>query len=511
MPAKQIIKHIEALFSWKKIQSSHRLMTLIVLLLGGLNFLWGEKVPAGGGLGWDGIFYAEMVRHLDSMISGGQLSNYYAQRILPSSVVRAMLLVFKVTTSDTAIIRGFELYNLALLVVACRVWKRIANIFSLSLSGRWIGFGAIFINYQCSKQAFYYPVLTDVTALCVAMLLLLFYVEKRPIALCVVTIIGAFSWPVVSVCGALLLIFMDTALPTEVIEPAQQSAHLKPSKLTHFAKLGALLVLILSVVGCLVLAHARPSGVAASSLEKLLTALPSLDVMMIAIAMLIGSGAFFQAVAANLWKTRLFSFVLAIAALLVPFCLVKTLSNPDVANASSLMNLIRITLLPQEGKFLLPFVTLAVFWGPVVLLLLLYWKAFCIEARKLGSGVVAILGISLLLGLVGEPRFLTIGWPFFVAGLVLAMESSNKKASFKYAMLTLTVLYAQFWMEFNLAPWPGNDYEGLQEFPKQVYFMHYGLWMNWWAYSIQFALLVLSAIWLRGTIIHVGRVGDDNP
>src|SRR5450759_2625136 len=102
------MKLIEKAFSWNEIQSSHRLMILIVLALGLLNFFWGEKVPAGGGFGWDGVLYADMVRNLDSMISGGQLSSYHAQRILPSAIVRSMLLFSEVSMSDTNIIRGFE-------------------------------------------------------------------------------------------------------------------------------------------------------------------------------------------------------------------------------------------------------------------------------------------------------------------------------------------------------------------------------------------------------------------
>ena len=68
----------------------------------------------------------------------------------------------------------------------------------------------------------------------------------------------------------------------------------------------------------------------------------------------------------------------------------------------------------------------------MLLLITLYWKAFCVEARRLGPGVVAILGMSMLLGMVCEPRFLTVAWPFFVLALVLAFETSQTKASFKY-------------------------------------------------------------------------------
>ncbi|MBC7489927.1 MAG: hypothetical protein H7240_08175 [Glaciimonas sp.] len=93
-------------------------MLLIVLALGLLNFFWGEKVPAGGGFGWDGVYYAEMVRNLDSMINGGQLNSYYTQRILPSAVVRGILLFSGASMSDANIIRGFEVYNSALLTGA---------------------------------------------------------------------------------------------------------------------------------------------------------------------------------------------------------------------------------------------------------------------------------------------------------------------------------------------------------------------------------------------------------
>ena len=529
------MKLIVKAFSWKEIQSSHRLMILIVVTLGVLNLFWGEKVPAGGGFGWDGVYYAKMVRNLDSMISGGQLSSYYAQRILPSAIVRSILFITGSQMSNTNIIRGFELYNLVLLIGACWVWKRVADNFSLSLAGRWIGFIGIFINFECSKQAFYNPVLTDVTALFIAMLLLLFFVEKKPIALFLATIVGSFCWPVVSVCGAFLLIFLGGDLPKEVIVPAPSTFTFKSVTLRNLVKLGGLAVFVLSILVYIALAQLWPVTEYASNvlnnvlrllvtsmkpsaiptlerlfssnshyvLERLLTALPSLFGVLVALIMLIGSRSFLRAVIAILRKVRLSLVVMAVASVLIPFGIIKTISNPGVANPSDLMLLIKLVVLPQEGKFLLPIVTLAIFWGPVVLLLLLYWKAFCIEARRLGPGVVAIIGISMLLGMVGEPRFMTIGWPFLVLGVALAFERSRTKASFKYVLSFLTVVYAQFWIKLNLAPWLPPDNAGILEFPKQLYFMHYGLWMSWWSYSIQLTVLVLSAIWLRKTVIEL--------
>ena len=514
-------------FSWDKIQSSHRLMLLIVLILGLFNLLWGEKVPAGGGLGWDGVLYADMVRNLGSIISGGQLSSYYAQRILPSSIVRGMLLCTSMSMNNTNIIRGFEVYNLVLILGACWVWKRVSGVVHLSLAGRWIGFSGIFINYASSKQAFYYPVLTDVTALFIAMFLLLFYVEMKPVPLFVATVVGAFSWPVLSVYGALLLLFIKAELPKDVVAPASSPFTFRGASITHLVMRGYIVLFVMSIIGYVIMtkigpsldlqckvpaifAHAFPRFVASCTprreligYERMITSLPSLAGILIALALLVGSGRFITSVITCVRKTQLTIIALSIAAVLVPFSIVKAISNPGFMSGGSLRGLIMGTLLPQEGKFLLPLVTLAVFVGPIMLLITLYWKAFCVESRRLGPGVVAIIGISMFLGLACEPRFITAAWPFFVLVFVLAFETSSTKTSFKYVLFTLTILYAQFWMMFNLTPWSSSDYEGLQDYPKQLYFMHYGLWMSWRSYAIQLVALVFSTIWLRKTIRKV--------
>jgi hypothetical protein len=539
------MQFIRKTLSWNEIQSSHRLMIVLVLSLGLLNFFWGEKVPAGGGFGWDGVIYAKMVRNLDSMISGGQLSSYYTQRILPSFLVRSILLVSKVEMSNINIIRSFELYNLTLLVGACWIWKRVSDNFSLSLAGRWIGFSGIFINFQCSKQSFFYPVLTDVTALFISMLLLLFYTEKKSVALFLTTVIGAFVWPVVSIIsGAFLLIFLKVDLPKEVIEPAPPALTFKSVTLPYLIKLSGLVVLTLSIIGYISLGQVRPVSEQACNLfnsllqtlatamptnislllerwinsnnpcglehfitrlERFITALPLLFGCLIAFIMLVGSISFFPALIANLRRVRLHSILLAIAAVLIPTFIVKIISNPSIPNAADAYMVIERIFFPTDGKFLLPIVSLAVFWGPLVLLLLLYWKAFCIEARKLGPGFIAIIGLNLILAMNGEPRGSTLGWPFFVLGLVLALEGAHTKTSFKYTLGILTILFAQFWMKLTWVPWSSQDFQGLLKFPKQLYFMHYGLWMSWWSYSIQLVVLILSAVWLHNSVIKVGE------
>jgi hypothetical protein len=518
-------------------------MIFIISALFLFNFFFGEKFPVDGGLTWSGIRYAEMVRHLDSMISGGQLSEGSAQRILPSVIVRCMLLLTGTSMSDQHIIRGFELYNFALLIGAIFVWKRIADKMLLSIPGRWIGFSGIFINFSVSKHSFYAPVMTDVTALFIGMLLLLFFLEKKPIPLFLITIIGAFCWtPIVSICGACLLLFLDFDYSKNLLGRKPQMDSPKKRYYFDILKVTGLVISGLSIIAYIALKYVVPVRTYAYSVcanglqlfrdvmqtnharvfdnllngnsqlitEQLIyklgcifTAVPILFGFLIAILILIGSFSYIQVSLASVIKTRFTLLILVVLTFIIPKVIVPIISNSSVPNTGIFSHLILIIFLHKDGTFLLPIVSLAVFWGTVVIMLLLFWRNFCIEARKLGPGFVAVIGIHLFLGLFAEPRFITLCWPFFVLGLVRAIESSDKKASFKYVFITLSIVYAQFWLRINYAPWLSSDPADMYVLPKQLYFMHVGLFMSWWSYFIQFIVLVVSTILLRGTIINI--------
>ena len=214
------------------------------------------------------------------------------------------------------------------------------------------------------------------------MLLLLFYVEQKPFALFITTVIGAFAWPIVSVCGALLLLFLRAELPKDVVAP---SSPIFTASIFSLLKRVGIALIALSIIGYIIMAkigplpelackvpaivaHAHPRFAALCTqrrvlleLERLLTSFPSFVGMLIALVLLAGSRQFLYTVFISVRRTQLTLVALSIAAVLVPFCVVKAISNPSIANPSSLLFLIMLSCLPPKGKFLLPIVTLAVF------------------------------------------------------------------------------------------------------------------------------------------------------
>ncbi|MEX3954878.1 hypothetical protein [Trinickia sp. EG282A] len=493
-------------FRLDRAHGAHVVMTFLVLAYGLVNLFFGEVVPAGGGLGWDGVVYASIVRNLWTMISHGQMTGYYAQRLLPSVIVRGMLIVSGAEFTNGNIIRAFDLYNLTLLLFATIIWKRIADSLELSIASRWVGFGGIFVNFLIAKQVMYAPVSTDVTAMVISMLLLLFYLQRRPFALLFTMVAGSFVWQITGLCGALLMVFMHARFSESEISGSNVRSSAK-RKFKRAALFLWMVLITICVFAYIALPHMlspeQLESEGGHKLERLIAGLPSLIAVVVAVAVLLGSIRLIGSVASKLAEIPPGALALAVAGVLIPHIIVRSISNPGLPNANSFSQVLEWVVFPLngEGKFLMPLVTLSVFWGPALLLMIIVWDQVCVELRRLGPGAMAIVGLNMPLALVTEPRYVIGAWPFVITALVLALQKRKRRNSFPYAFLALSVASAQFWLPMNLRPWTGADVDGLLEFPKQLLFMHYGPWMSWSSYLIQLAVVLLSAAWLRGTLL----------
>lgn len=487
-----------------------------------LSFWFGERVQKNAGVGWDGVNYVEMVRRLDAMIRDGTLNTYYAQRTLPSVVVGALMRLFDRPLTEPAIADAFYIYNGVLLAALVPVWKRIADHLDLGVPTRWLVFAGVFLNYEASKQALFNPVLTDVTALFVASVQLLAYLSRQRLLLLVASVVGAFVWPTISLCGALLLIFSRVRLNeqdraseavwfVQLLTPRWLILALLSLYVVSFALTG---LMPDTFVGCTapkqavaaLLTH-MPGGIAAAGVRvmqrislcqvafRVLTAVPAIVVLGAALLFLFTGDGTLRRLLRQLRAVRVTDVVLGILAIAIPWLVVRTIANPNAVNPSGLGLLLYLTLSPRGGMVFLPFVTLAVFWGPVFLLGLLLWPRLCAAIRGLGAGVMLSIAAVLILGLVAEPRFLTGAWPMIVAAVMVLLERCKWDRRIAVPLSVSSLFYAQFWLPAYLAPWDGTEGAILREFPQQLYFMHYGLWMGTPFYVAQLGALVVTAGW----------------
>lgn len=494
-------------------KAAHRLMLGIVTLMVVANALWGERLTIGNGLGWDGVTYAGLVRDLGDTLRRDLLGSYYAQRLLPPFVVREALLLLGAPFSDRNIIVAFGVMNAVLMLALADIWRRICDTIALPVGGRWIGFTALFVNFQLAKQSMFYPVLTDVVALALSALLLLLYLRRNRIGVASVGIVGAFCWPTLGITAAVLLLAMP-AVPAAAWAPvADARLAVKRARIVLAASLLAAIVVAVSPIGYgLCTASGLPGlfehlpAVAKAALarndmrdacviaQQAATALPALGLAALAILILcwpLLRGLSLRRPSAY----RIQSALLGLVVLAIGWLGVRWLSNPAVPNPSGVLLLARLVLFPAPGKLLLPLVSAASFWGPFVVFLVIAWPRLSAAARSLGPGIATVIAFTLLFGLVGEPRFLTTIWPM-LALLSATLLAEGRPKGVAIVLLAASFLLAQFWLPLNVMPWADRGYDDLQLLPKQLYFMHYGLWMGWPAYLGQAVLFVALGVFL---------------
>lgn len=478
------------LFSPTDPDGASRLQVLLVAIGGVASTLFGERVPAGGGLGWDGVTYARLVRELPALVETSGLSSYYAQRILPPAAVRAGLLAGGSDLADAAIIHGFQVWNLVMVLGTALAWARIAAALGLGVRGRWIAFAGMFLSFQASKLLWFYPVLTDATALLLGTTMLLGAIERRPIVLLVATVLGALTWPVAGVSGAALLATLG-ARPSEAeVLPSLPTRPLALAALGSFG-IGAVTLPVLQIAW--MVGHDPASKLA----QGPLTALPSLVAAGAALLVLAGSPAYLLAA---IRSVRPAAAALAAVAFLAPTAVVRAISSPDVPAPSDAGHLVQFVLLPPANKVFLPYLGAVALWGPACLLAATRWPDVAIAARRLGPGFVAIVAATVLLALPTEPRYLTLGWPFLVAAIASAFDRARPSRAFDWTFAGLVALLSHAWLPLTLVPWTGADEDDLQSFPKQLYFMHFGMWMGWPAYAGYAAVTIAGIAALNLTL-----------
>lgn len=178
-----------------------------VLVYGISKTVYGDKISINGGLGWDGMRYAQWARNFYYRVFERGLDSYDVQRLLPSAVVYHVLDWFTLPKTNHNVVQAFGIYNSVLLAGAAICWILISREIGLGLSGRVAAFVGFFINYPALAFAFYCPVMTDMTALFLGTLMIYLYLTNHRIWLGLATLAGGFVWPTAPVVGILLFIF----------------------------------------------------------------------------------------------------------------------------------------------------------------------------------------------------------------------------------------------------------------------------------------------------------------
>ncbi len=479
-------------------RASNFAKALLMLVVGMLNVIWGEKLAVNGGFGWDGALYAAWAKDFYTSIFVQKVPEYYVQRIVPSAIVHYALRLFSIPLSNHAVILGFELYNLALILISVWIWCLIADKLQISPRGKWLGILLLFVNYAMLKSNYYQPVLTDTSAFALGLALFYFFLTNRQVAFMLTFIMAAFTWPLLAYQGLLLYI-----LPYRPVVRGPQSLIEGLPKSRINLVVAGLMCFMLSLAYIVFFTHfdrvalkfGSISGIDRSPFRLGVSVLGALAYLLFGIAIAVGAVSLFD-VRAILKAIHVRRMAFGASVLLAATLVAQLLSNGE-AGPLTMTSFAEYTVVVSVMKPLLFLVAHVVYFGPAVLLVLLFWKPFCRCVEEFGPGSKLLVFTSLLLSINPQSRFLLGVFPIFIVILIRVLDRLRLHPYEYMAFTLLSLFYSKVWYKMNTAPMAFTyDRRELLEFPLQHLFMNSGPWMSEAMYRVQGAVVAATALLL---------------
>lgn len=436
-------------------------MALILIAVALYGTFAGERIPIRDGTGWDGNTYTQFA--LDPVGSWELVTAppQRLQRLLPSLVVRTGILAAGLPLTTESVIAGFLVLNSLLLLATVGLWLSLCDHFKLSVKARWLGFLGLCVNVSCFKIAYYYPTLTDTAALALGMAFVSLFLTRRTALLAFTALLAGFTWPASSIMAVPLLLFPCS---TEPSSPSKPGSGFATGPVYVIAGLAASAVLL--IVGRLYYGQGiRVAGwgpvVPAVESVYALSLFVTCAYVFIVVASLSPEPTY-SGVRDMLGRIKPSQVALALAVWMVPKIVISLLlDGPEAVTISNFIPYTFFLSTTRPGIFL---VAHFVYFGPVLLLLPLVWRAVIGLAKQWGPGAQLYLVIGLLLAAGPDSRQSTLLLAMLVTLIVLALEKAQTLSLGLLSCLgMLAFVMSRVWLPFNiptLAPAIDEIHEG---------------------------------------------------
>jgi hypothetical protein len=467
----------------------YALLPLILLMIGILAIRYGERIPINGGLGWDGSHYAKWVMKLTEGLKTGEMPSYYFKRLVPLAVVHYCLRFFGDMSDPQSIILSFSLMNLILIFLAGIIWLRIARLLEFSLMNTLLSFAGLFFNYAVLKMSFYYPVLIDSCALFWSVCMLYLYLIKNDVLLLAATILGAFVFPTLSLCGSLLYLF-----PYGRVHAGRRDG----SKFIRFVTaIQGLLTKRLKTLFFFIMSCGFLGSFAYLYFYKGYRMTPgdnnpdfSPMLPVCAVCTLLFLYGIVRSIDFDLILNRLKDelivrrCVIVLALFIIISMTVAVFSFSDRPSMYRFLAHIIYQSLTNPLVFILSHI---LYFGPSIILIIIYRKRFVEALMVQGLGIICIVYLFLFLGIGSESREFIVGLPFFILVLAKALGRLEFDGRFLIIFFLICALLSKIWFRINRSPFTGE----FLEFPIQRFFMALGPWMSDQMYYLQGTVVVI--------------------
>ena len=448
------------------------------------------------GIGDDGVIYASIVKAFDGNLAhlpSLGLNRYTAQRCLSPILVRTALNVLRMPADDPTIIAAYKAANAISISIALACWINAARHLKLSRAGLVAATLLASFNFVTLYWLPFDPVLVDSMALAIGSLQLWAYLSRRYVLLAVISAAGGFIWPSATQVGAVMLFLpRPPASSDSAAAPAPAPAALRPSPID--LGVAALVTAGITWYASTLADYVPPYGQlpATKTLFRLSCALFCF-VTFIALKELVRVGPSLRQLV-RLDRDAIAGKVLAAATIIgVSKAVAWIASAPD-------------TRIPQAADFGMadvlkglvffavqrPLVSLFAhvgFFGPAILLMFWCWRNVCNDARRLGFGLNAALGMAFLMLFNSQSRGAIELMPIIV---LLAASGAARLPWTPRRLLELAgVIFVASKLWYAIVQKPKFDFASLMD--------NVGPWMSNESYYLHGALTVGISVWFVWT------------
>lgn len=455
-------------------------------------------------MGYDGSNYGDFTIHFKEKIRAHAINKYYFQRLLIPFIIYHLFSLLHLVLSIPNIIMAYSVSNLIFIYTGVYFFFRISNFIKLSKSIEVIGFATLFFCFPVLKFSLYYPVLMDIPAFAVAIMMAYLFLKGKPYLFFLMILIGSFIYP--NFIFLSILYFFKNDHELSAIRPTQPVSFL--NKVLY-----ALVCYTLPVFLCYIFVtlfwwnkvildeFKTNPGFTFFSWLCFLFALIYIIVLNHFSKMNFSWLRVFKAI-------NYPAIIMAVTIVIAVQLLINYYASTEAVPLTYLQYLYFI--INQAVKNPMNFLVAHVFYfGLAPILSLFIIKDIKREVINFGFGMILFFNMAIFFSIGSESRQLINYYPFLV---LLLLYSLNKywevSMKFSFVFAAICIALSHFWYTINtgISPNASTDYNSCLKFPLQRYFMFQGPWVNDTMYKIHLAVFCFLLVLLWFLVKKTGLV-----
>ena len=454
---------IDPAWQWLNWLGADRAIVLATLLIGIVGFAATEKIGMNRGLGWDGGVYATWVQDFPAAVEKG-FSTYHVPRILPSAIAHYGLRLFKDSIGERHVIRAFGILNIICATLVAWLWCKIAKELKISDRGKWLGFAGFNLSFAITKNAFFYPVLTDVPAMAISTAMFYCYLRGWQYRLLGAIFLGAFTWPTLIYTGAILVLFPRRP---------ELDARVGSAPLRLNLILGGLAAYYFGLWALYVIRDIQgPLFGWLTTIESVLPLSCALLVVYLLCGFmpLLNSDRLFQP--ARYWTRGNGAAVMGLIALVITIKFIQSELTTRPVRVEPAIYLLTIGV-ASVAKPAVSFVAHVIYFGPLVQLAAFLWRPVCRLIHQHGLGLTLVAAIGMAQSVDSESRHILYLIPLVFPFVVKSVDNLGWRPGQYALVVVVAALFSKTWLTIN-----GTFQDNTYLFPDQLYTMHLGPFMG---------------------------------